>query len=366
MKIIYVLNKVSHTSIPLEMASLISEEEEVTIVSLYDSNTSGYKISKEVAPNCRFIPCDGQNNLLAGLCKLRSILIKGSYDVVHTHQTLSGAWARYITRNIKNTKKIHTVHAHHNSFNNRQNLLIGFTLKYADCIVANSQTTLKGLKNWQKKLIHNVPTKVIYNGVNVNEIINVDQKKSNEILRKYRIQENEYIFGLVGRLVKVKNHANVLKAFEKFLIEAKDTKKYKLMLVGDGPERENIRNIIESSDLLRDNVVCTGLIDRKTVYSLLYRMNTFIMASFHEGFCNALMEARVVGLKTIISKIDIFTELYENEEMIAFNPNSIDEITKSMIKAVNSTSTTNDTNNVIEKYDISTSVEQYLELYHIV
>lgn len=52
--------------------------------------------------------------------------------------------------------------------------------------------------------------------------------------------------------------------------------------------------------------------------------------------------------------------------MIAFNPNSIDEITKSMINAVNSTSTSNDTNNVKEKYDISTSVEQYLELYHIV
>lgn len=366
MKVAFILNKVTYTSIPLEMADKISEKEDVTVISLYDSNEDGCKIANEVAPRCKFAACNGRKNLIKGLIRLKKEIIAESYDIIHTHQTLSGAIARHIARNLKNTRIVHTVHAHHDSFSVGQNLIIGLTLKYADCIVTNSRTTLEGLKSWQKLLIHNVQTKVIYNGVNVYEIRNADIDKSNEIFEKHHIDQNEYIFGLVGRFVKVKNHANVLIAFERFLNEVKDDRVYRLLLIGDGPERRNIENIIDNSDLLKKNVVLTGMIDRQSVYSILHKIDTFVMASFHEGFCNALMEARVAGAQVIISKIDIFTELYENENRITFDPHNIDEIKSCMLEAINKDK--NDLfSDVIEKrYDLSTTINQYLDLYHTV
>lgn len=363
MKIIYILNKVSHTSIPLEIASKISEFEEVTILSLYDSASTGRKIAMELAPKCKFVACNGKKNLISGLLKLRKEILTGSYDIVHTHQTLSGATARYFSKDLKNTKTVHTIHAHHDSFNIWQNLIIGLTLKYSNFLVSNSQTTLLGLKEWQKKLVKDIPTKVIYNGVNVYDILNADTNKTKELFKQYEICEADTVFGLVGRFVKVKNHKNVLMAFEKFLQEKGNNGSYRLVLVGDGPEKENINDIIENSNLLKDRVILTGVIERSAVYSLLHKIDIFIMASFQEGFCNALMEAKVVGLRTIISRIDIFTELYKSDYMISFNPYEIDEIKDSMMKAIDTSFVPENNDEIIEKYDISTSVNEYLELY---
>ncbi|MDN6162240.1 MAG: glycosyltransferase [Atopostipes sp.] len=364
MKIIYILNKVSETSIPLEMANLISQKEHVIVISLYDSYEAGLKVVSKVSPNCKFITCNGRKNKLTGLYKLSKLLKNNEECIIHTHQTLSGAWARYITRNMKNKSVVHTIHANHNSFNKIQNLIIGCTLKYADFIVANSNTTWKGLKKWQGNLIKNVPGATIYNGVNVERILNVNQYTADKLLEKKRIKKDEFLFGTVGRFVKVKNYIGILKSFEKFLLEINDPQKYRLLLIGSGPEEENIKELINSSSLLKEQVTCIGLVDRDTVYGLLHKLDVFIMASFYEGFCNALMEAKVVGLKTIVSDIDIFNELFEKEKSLNFNPNNIDEIKDCMIKAVDSEKVDKEiVNELRNKFDISTSANKYLDIY---
>ncbi|WP_418790838.1 glycosyltransferase family 4 protein [Phosphitispora sp. TUW77] len=367
MRILYVLNKLTHTSIPLEMANKISHDAEITVISLYDSLKSAEGIAKVVAPKCNIIACDGQKNIILGLLKLHDNIKKSQYEVIHTHQTLSGAWARWVAKDNKSSIIIHTVHANHNSFSLCQNLIIGYTLKYCDAIVGNSQSTLDGLKSWQKKKIKNIPRTVIYNGVDSKVIQNAKSEKSDIVMQQFEISYDEFLFGLVGRFVKVKNHENVLEAFERFLKSAPKEKKYRLLLVGDGPEKSKIKYLIQSSELLKKHVVMTGLLPKDYVYSLLHRFDAFIMASFHEGFCNALMEALVLGVPAMISRIQVFMELFENEDILTFDPYNIEEIQKCMNDIVIHEKKKNmDINKLRERYDLSVSVEKYLELYRLI
>lgn len=366
MNILYVINKISHTSIPLEMAHRISNFEDVTVVSLYDSEDKSKSIVSDIAPKCKLIFCSGNKNLINGLVELRRVIRSGKYDVIHTHQTLSGAWARLVARKIDNIKLIHTIHANHDSFSFKQNLLIGLTLKYCSALVGNSYTTLKGLKGWQNWLTRKVNKVVIYNGVNSDEVRAAKSSDINGILEKYNISDENYIFGSVGRLEPVKNQEYILLAFDRFLDKVKEKNKYRLVLVGDGSLRDRLEEIIEQSENLKDQVIFTGMLPRRIVYALLHRFNAFIMASYYEGFCNALMEARITAVPTIVSNIDIFKELYVDEKMVAFDPNNVDEITDCMVKIIGQDIKSSNTNELSNKYDISTSVNQYLDLYRSV
>lgn len=348
------------------MAVRISEFTDVSVISLYDSVKTSKEVVEYFSLNIQCFYCNGEENIILGLRKLKNLIVQGGYDIIHTHHTLSGSIARIAARKTKNSKVVHTVHAHHNSYSFVQNLIIGSTLKFSDVIVGNSRTTIDGLKKWQKYVSRNVLKRVIYNGVDSKKIIEAKNLSDTDDCKKIDLHEDMFVFGMVGRFMKVKNHKNVLTAFRNFLQEKQDYNKYKLILIGDGPEKNEIKNQINDSALLKESVILTGLIPKKCVYKFLHKIDVFIMASFYEGFCNALMEAMVIGVPAIISNIDIFLELFEEKKANTFNPNNPNEIKLCMLKAANEKKKSTDNyrnTELINKFDISISRDNYLKLY---
>lgn len=367
MKILYVLNKLSHTSIPLEMARKISQEHEITVLSLYDSNKTSSYVKKISSANYDVVSCNLKKNYLSGIKAFKKTVANEEFDIIHTHQTLSGSLARWLAKSSNETKVVHTVHANHNSFNLKQNFIIGNTLKYADVIVANSETTLKGLKNWQFKKVTDVEKKVIYNGVDSEKVLSASQKNIRPLMDDREINPDDFVFGMVGRLVKVKNHKNVILAFEDFLNKTDLNINFKLVIIGDGPEKENLDNLISSSEVLHKRVVFLGLQPREKVYSFLKRFDAYILPSFYEGFCNSLVEALISGVPSIVSDIPIFKELFKGEGVLTFDPNDKNQIKDKMVQIVqdspNEIFKQNSVNSLIQKYDLSVSYSEYINLY---
>jgi glycosyltransferase involved in cell wall biosynthesis len=80
------------------------------------------------------------------------------------------------------------------------------------------------------------------------------------------------------------------------LIEYTAKRNFKLVVAGDGPDRERLEAL---SKTLGAKVTFMGEIPNQSVSQLLGKGRVFVLNSYYEGLPHALIEARVVGLVTV-------------------------------------------------------------------
>jgi glycosyltransferase involved in cell wall biosynthesis len=121
----------------------------------------------------------------------------------------------------------------------------------------------------------------IFNPVDIDTIKELSLKNNS-------INEQNYIVH-IGRLAQVKRHDILIKAFAKSTIDAK------LVLVGDGEEKENILSLIKNLNI-EDKVILTGFLQNP--YPILKNAKLFVLSSEYEGLPTVLIEA--LALETLI------------------------------------------------------------------
>lgn len=94
----------------------------------------------------------------------------------------------------------------------------------------------------------------------------------------------------VGRLVSVKNYQLLVRAFAKADLPCR------LVLAGDGPERESLRALADELGI-PDRVVMPGWLSNP--YPALKNASVFALSSNVEGFPNALVEALAFGVPSV-------------------------------------------------------------------
>lgn len=94
----------------------------------------------------------------------------------------------------------------------------------------------------------------------------------------------------VGRLTEVKQHDRLIRAFAKVYPEYKD---WKLKIIGDGEEMENLKALIKALDL-GSGVEMTGF--RTDVLQQMEKAGMFVLTSWNEGFPLVILEAMTCGL----------------------------------------------------------------------
>jgi GalNAc-alpha-(1->4)-GalNAc-alpha-(1->3)-diNAcBac-PP-undecaprenol alpha-1,4-N-acetyl-D-galactosaminyltransferase len=141
------------------------------------------------------------------------------------------------------------------------------------------------------------------------------------------IQENQIL--TVGRLSIEKGHKFLIDAFSK-IHRIKD---WKLVLVGDGPERENLEQLAKNLGI-GDRVEFLGHL--KNFSKPLTQASIFVLPSLKEGFPNALIEAMAMG------KACISSDFFEGENEIVeegingllFKPGNVDELHLALLKLI--------------------------------
>ena len=113
-------------------------------------------------------------------------------------------------------------------------------------------------------------------------------------------------FLAVGRLVPVKNHENLLKAFAG-VVEAVD--EVRLRIAGEGPLREDLQGVIEELEL-SEHVELLGF--RDDVLELLQSSHVFLLPSWSEGCSISLVEAMSSGIIPLGSTADGIGEVMGN------------------------------------------------------
>jgi len=129
----------------------------------------------------------------------------------------------------------------------------------------------------------------------------------------------EFVIGYVGRLAPEKNLVTLLQAFNRF-INSNPEARVKLVLVGDGPLKSLLINLISRYGLRR-HVILAGRIPN--AFRLLKGIDVFVLPSFSEGSPVSLLEAMAAERAIIASNIPAIREIVEDgEEALLFNPHN--------------------------------------------
>jgi CDP-glycerol glycerophosphotransferase len=106
------------------------------------------------------------------------------------------------------------------------------------------------------------------------------------------------VFAMSARLSPEKDHAKLLRAFKRIVVEAPDTR---LVLIGDGVLAGDLRRL--SRELgLEHSVLFAGM--QENPFAILRASDCFILSSNHEGQPMVLLEAMVLGLPIVATDID--------------------------------------------------------------
>lgn len=125
---------------------------------------------------------------------------------------------------------------------------------------------------------------VITNGIDVSKITNIAPAE----------KKSDIIFA--GRLLSHKNVDVLLRAVK---IITETNPNIKVLIIGDGPERNNLENLSKQLKLEK-NVEFTGFIEKEDdVYALMHASKVFVLPSTREGFGITVIEANACGLPVI-------------------------------------------------------------------
>ena len=97
----------------------------------------------------------------------------------------------------------------------------------------------------------------------------------------------------IGRLITAKNYPLLFKAFEQFYSIHTD---YTLEVYGDGVEKDNLVNLIDTMSV-KDKIHLNGA--RSDVLECAVDSGMFVLSSDLEGMPNALIEALAIGIPSI-------------------------------------------------------------------
>lgn len=147
---------------------------------------------------------------------------------------------------------------------------------------------------------------------------------SREIRRKCSL-ENKRIFLFVGRLVALKNVSSIIRSFA-----ALDQKGNKLVIVGEGPEKEHLKLLAEE---LQINVLFTGRLEGDALNVWYDLADTLILASTQEAFGAVTNEALLAGCHVLVSnRAGSACLVEEGVNGYTFNPLNVKELSEKMKK----------------------------------
>lgn len=149
----------------------------------------------------------------------------------------------------------------------------------------------------------NIPAKkitTIYNGVALNDRCGYPHGAQQ---LPCGLEAHDRLLLTVGRLHKQKGYDFLIQAFATV---RKECSTVKLLIVGEGEEENNLKNLAKSLDLT-DQIIFTGLfLDSGKIFPLA---ELFILPSLWEGMPNAVLEAMAAGKPVVATEVGGVPEL---------------------------------------------------------
>lgn len=233
-------------------------------------------------------------------------------------------------------------------------LLSKYLYKLADSIVTVSNGVAEDV-NSLLGLPKNKMT-VIYNPIVNDEIFELMEQKNNHPW----LNDNQYkVIISVGRLVNQKNFSFLIKSFEKVKKELPNTK---LIILGDGPEKDKLNQLIKELEIEKD-VALEGFVQNP--YSYMKESDLFVLSSKWEGFGNVIVEALATGIPVVSTKCPSGPdEILENGKFGSLvRVNDVDQMSTAILHELSTPSADEKKRKArAEKFSVESATIQYIKL----
>lgn len=230
------------------------------------------KYRKRFHTDIIFHPLDlskGRRNIII-LYQLRQIINHINPDVLHAHANkavdMIASVKRFLNPSIKLIATLHSKKRKLKSFEKFNH------------VVGVSYEVLKEVKNPHQS--------VVYNGINISS-----QEKNPHFFEQFGIK-GEFVICTVGRLEKVKNFPLLIRAIQDLDV--------KLIIVGEGSEKESLANLVKEMGV-EEKVVFTGF--REDALNIIANAKICAISSEREGFSYVMAEALLLGIPVVSTDV---------------------------------------------------------------
>jgi sugar transferase (PEP-CTERM/EpsH1 system associated) len=305
-KVLHILHAFSHGGLENGIVNIINNSSPDVVHELCVLSSAGEFLDRLRKPiRCHELHKRPGNS--AGIIlQLSGVIRRSGADIVHTRNwgAFDGVMAACFHPHVT---VLHGEHGRDMSdpqgLNRRRNLI----RRAMSFRIRRFTTVSQDLAQWLTGIV-GIPAgkvRVIPNGVDTGRY----RPHRDPALRKeLGIAPEEFVIGTIGRLDPVKNHAGLIRAFA---MAAGKMPGARLVIVGDGPERDCLMTLIAGLEGVPPPVLTGYRPDIERFYGLF---DVFVLNSFAEGMSNTLLEAMASGLPIICTPVGANSELVRDAE----------------------------------------------------
>ena len=288
MKVLHIITGLGVGGAELQLRSVIQHSRhDCDVVTLYNPGPVADMFSEDGVRvrNLEMV----SNRQLSALPRLWRLIRQGHYDVVHAHLYRSQIYGRPAARLAGVPVVVSTEHSIGETHLERRPMTTGVRALYlatgafSDMTIAVSGIVRERMLKWgvpEKKLV------VIPNGVDLSRVA-FDDSARKQIREEFRIDQDDYVIGVLGRLDPNKRFEMVIEAAAPLLRPG-----VTLLIVGKGDERARLEETAARCGVT-DRVVFAG--ERHDVAAMLSAMDLFVASSRQETFGLSVLEALASG-----------------------------------------------------------------------
>ena len=234
-----------------------------------------------------------RNTQLSALLKLRSMIARGHYDVVHTHLYRSQVYARPAARLAGTPVVLTTEHSIGETHIERRPMTAGVRALYltselfSDATIAVSDVVRERLIRW------GVPARkitVIPNGLDAAALA-FDAAARQRVREQFGIPPDTYVIGVLGRLDPNKRIDLIIEAALPVLGE-----RCKVLVIGRGEDQARVEAAVARLGAT-DHVIFGGF--QSDTAAMMAGFDGYVAASVQETFGLSVLEAMASGLPVI-------------------------------------------------------------------
>ena len=284
MKVLHVITGLGVGGAELQLRSILQHtRHDSEVVTLYNPG-----------PVADMIRSDGgrvrdvgmtRNTEVSALLRLRALIRRGGYDVVHAHlyrsqvYGRSAAWLAGTPVVLSTEHSIGETHLERRKMTRGVRALYLATERLSDKTIAVSGTVRERLENWG---VRPKRVTVIPNGVDLQRVA-FDDTARQRIRAGFGVGPDVCLIGVLGRLDPNKQFDLVIEAASALLSD-----QVKLLIVGKGAEQEHLEQVARDHGMA-GHVIFAG--ERHDVSAMLSAMDLFVASSKQETFGLSVLEA---------------------------------------------------------------------------
>lgn len=286
--------------------------EKVQFDFICDSDSTDIPYKEIESLGGRVILCPPYQKITKYIKDLKRIFKENNYKIVHSNINALSVFPLYAAK--KSGVPIRIAHSHSTSNKKEwkrniiKKLLKPFSKKYATHYFACTEHAGRWL--FGNKTFEQGKVIVINNGIDLEKYL-FNEKVRTEKRKECKYKDDDIVIGHIGRFMKQKNHDFIIEVFNEL---HKNNKKYKLMLIGQGPLESDIKEKVNQLGL-NDSVLFLG--QKQDANKYYQAMDLFLFPSLYEGLGMVMIEAQCSGLPCVAStEVPIIAKVSNNVDFI--------------------------------------------------